>query len=112
MDKLWTVIAPYLTFWILFGFAGHFIFAGAFVIQWLASERRKRSHVPVSFWWLRILGSAMLLTLTINMLANGNEKAIPLVFGFSLNIFIYVRNLMLIHRRRAVAVPAGPEEDD
>jgi len=112
MDKLWTVIKPCLTFWVLFGFAGNFIFAGAFVVQWLASERRKRSHVPESFWWLRILGSAMLLALAINMLANGNRKAIPLVFGFSLNTLIYVRNLMLIHRRRAAAVPAGAEEDD
>ncbi|HUV39848.1 MAG TPA: lipid-A-disaccharide synthase N-terminal domain-containing protein [Planctomycetota bacterium] len=88
-------------FWIIFGFAGQAVFGGAFILQWIASEKRKRSHVPISFWYLRAVGSVMLLVLACNMLYEETWKALPLVFGFSLNILIYGRNLMLIYRRRS-----------
>jgi lipid-A-disaccharide synthase-like uncharacterized protein len=97
------------TFWIVFGFVAQAVFCSAFVVQWWVSERLKRSHVPTSFWYLRIVGSAMLLILSVSMLTHGDTKAIPLVFGFALNGVIYVRNLMLIHRRPPVAVP-GPAQ--
>ncbi|HUW56025.1 MAG TPA: lipid-A-disaccharide synthase N-terminal domain-containing protein [Planctomycetota bacterium] len=109
MDKLWKLLTD---FWVLFGIGGQIIFAGAFVIQWLASERRKRSHVPVSFWYVRILGSAILFAVALKLLLGGEGRAVVFVLGYSLNVLIYVRNLMLIHRRRAAGVPAGPEEDD
>jgi len=88
-------------FWIVFGFAGQAVFGGAFVVQWIASEKRKRSHVPTVFWYLRTVGSVMLLVLACNMMLADTWKALPLVFGFSLNIVIYLRNLVLIYRRRA-----------
>jgi lipid-A-disaccharide synthase-like uncharacterized protein len=87
-------------FWIVFGFAGQAVFGGAFVIQWLASEKRKRSHIPVSFWYLRIVGSLMLLALALKMWEQDN-KSMVLVAGFSMNCVFYFRNLVLIHRRQA-----------
>jgi len=112
MDQLWDAIERFMNFWIIFGFAGQFVFGASFVVQWIASERRKRSHVPISFWYLRILGSVMLFAVALKMLLEGADKSVVFLFGLSLNSVIYVRNLMLIYRRRAAALPAGPEEDD
>lgn len=98
-------------FWIVFGFVGQVFFGGAFVVQWIASEKRKRSHMPISFWYLRTVGSVMLLVLACNMLLADTWKALPLVFGFSLNIFIYFRNLVLIYRRRAAFAGALGDKD-
>ncbi len=80
---------------VIFGFAAQFVFFLRFVVQWLESERRGRSHIPIAFWYLSILGGVMILVYSI---LEGN-----LVFtcASSLSLFIYVRNLMLIHRRPA-----------
>ena len=43
--------------WTAVGFAGQALFFSRFAVQWIASERRKQSHVPVAFWWLSLLGS-------------------------------------------------------
>ena len=102
MDKLWMA----------FGFAGQLVFGGAFLIQWIASERRKRSHVPISFWYLRIAGSIILFIFALQMLLYDTNKAVVFIFGYSLNCVIYVRNLVLIYRRRAAVAAGGPEEDD
>lgn len=97
------------TFWYVFGFTAHAVFAGAFVVQWLASEKRKRSHIPISFWYIRIVGTAMLFAFSLQLWLEGSGKSIVFVCGFSLNMLIYVRNLVLIHRRRAV-LASGPAE--
>jgi len=93
-------------FWYVFGFAAHAVFAGAFVVQWLASEKRKRSHVPISFWYIRIVGTVMLFAFSTMLWMEGSEKSIVFMFGFSVNTFIYVRNLVLIYRRRAAFASA------
>ena len=85
------------TFWMIFGFTGQALFGGAFLIQWIVSERRKRSHIPLSFWYLRIAGSLMLLGLTIHMWQKSDE-AVVLIAGYSVNCIVYVRNLMLINK--------------
>jgi len=100
-------------FWMAFGFAGQFVFGGAFLVQWIASEHRKRSHVPISFWYLRIAGSVILFIFALQMLLYDTTKAVVFIFGYSLNCLIYARNLVLIYRRRAAAAASGgPEEDD
>ena len=43
----------------LLGFCGQALFASRFIIQWIASERKKRSHIPVPFWWLSLFGGAI-----------------------------------------------------
>ena len=52
--------------WLLLGFGGQVLFMGRFVIQWLASERRGRSVIPVSFWYLSILGALVLLAYAVH----------------------------------------------
>jgi lipid-A-disaccharide synthase-like uncharacterized protein len=79
--------------WVAFGFAAQFVFAMRFIVQWIASERRRRSYVPVAFWYLSICGGLMLLTYAI-------QRRDPVFMaGQSLGVFIYVRNLVLIYRR-------------
>jgi lipid-A-disaccharide synthase-like uncharacterized protein len=101
-------------FWIVFGFAGQAVFGGAFLIQWLASEKRKRSHIPVSFWWIRIAGSLMLLVWSGQIaMATWHEthQSMVLIVAYSVNCVLYVRNLVLIHRHKAL-VAAGVREPD
>ncbi|NBQ10378.1 MAG: lipid A biosynthesis protein, partial [Betaproteobacteria bacterium] len=48
------------TFWIAIGFAGQALFSARFLIQWIASERAKKSVVPKLFWYFSLAGGATL----------------------------------------------------
>ncbi|MFP4141391.1 MAG: lipid-A-disaccharide synthase N-terminal domain-containing protein [Planctomycetota bacterium] len=76
--------------WMAIGFAGQFIFGLRFVVQWIATERRRRSVVPVAFWYLSLAGTVVLLTYSIYRLDP------VFIAGFSLNMVIYLRNLYFI----------------
>ncbi len=76
--------------WVLFGLFGQLLFTGRFLVQWIASERARRSVVPVAFWYLSIAGGVVLLAYAI-------YRADPVfIFGQSLGVVIYARNLWLI----------------
>ena len=47
--------------WLTVGFLGQALFTARFLVQWLASERKRESIVPVAFWWLSLLGGIALL---------------------------------------------------
>lgn len=75
----------------LFGLAAQAIFMSRMVIQWVTSERARRSIIPVSFWWLSLVGAVMLLVYGIM-----REDVVIIaaqLFGF----IVYARNLWLIH---------------
>lgn len=76
--------------WLLAGFGGQALFMGRFVIQWLASERRGRSVIPVSFWYLSILGALVLLAYALH------RHDPVFVAGQVLGVAIYLRNLHLV----------------
>ena len=79
--------------WVLFGLFGQLLFTGRFLVQWLASERARRSVVPVAFWYLSISGGLVLLAYAI-------YRADPVfIFGQSLGVVIYARNLWLIRNQ-------------
>lgn len=80
--------------WLCVGFAGQAVFTGRFVVQWIASERRGESFVPLSFWYLSLLGGGMLL-------AYAMYKADPVfITGQLFGVTVYSRNLTLIRRKR------------
>ena len=79
----------------LFGFAGQAAFMMRFVIQWYVSEKKRRSHVPLAFWYFSLLGGVMLLTYATL------RRDPVFMFGQALGLTIYIRNLVLIYRRRA-----------
>jgi lipid-A-disaccharide synthase-like uncharacterized protein len=76
---------------LLIGFVGQLFFTSRFLVQWIASERRKRSYFPRIFWYLSIAGSLLLFTYSVSILAW------PVIFGQALGILVYSRNLALIH---------------
>jgi lipid-A-disaccharide synthase-like uncharacterized protein len=80
---------------VLFGFAAQFVFFLRFVVQWLESERRGRSHIPIAFWYLSVVGAVMILVYS------ALEKNLVFTCASLLSLVIYIRNLMLIYRRRA-----------
>jgi len=90
------ILAPIydLELWDAVGFLGQFIFFLRFVVQWIATERKKRTVVPVSFWYLSLLGSAITLVYAIHV------GRLVFILAFSLNMLIYARNLYFVYRRR------------
>lgn len=85
-------------FWLAVGFVGQALFSTRFLVQWLSSERKGRSVVPLEFWYFSLVGGATLLSYAI-------YRADPVfIVGQLTGLFIYGRNLQLIRReRRAVA---------
>jgi lipid-A-disaccharide synthase-like uncharacterized protein len=90
LSKATQHVTPWL--WFALGFAGQAVFSARFVVQWIASERKKRSVVPVAFWYLSIVGSILVLAYALVRV----DPVFILAYGF--NSFIYVRNLILIYR--------------
>jgi len=80
--------------WVVFGLLGQVLFTGRMLVQWLVSERRKRSVVPVSFWWMSLGGASMLVIYFVW------RRDIVGILGQSTGWVIYVRNLWLIYRHK------------
>jgi lipid-A-disaccharide synthase-like uncharacterized protein len=77
--------------WILAGLGGQFLFMARFLVQWVASEKARRSVIPVAFWWLSIAGAVILLAYAIW------RRDPVFILGQSLGLVVYGRNLWLIH---------------
>jgi lipid-A-disaccharide synthase-like uncharacterized protein len=88
---------------VLFGLAGQCVFMMRFLLQWYVSERLGRSHVPIGFWYLSILGGVMLMIYAIK------DVDLVVLLGQTLGLGIYTRNLVLIHRRRSRAAALARE---
>lgn len=87
--------------WLAVGFLGQAVFASRFLVQWITSERQKRSVIPHAFWYLSIAGGA---TLLIYAIYRGDPVFIVGQVG---GLFIYSRNLRLIARERQLAASGG-----
>lgn len=88
--------------WIIIGFIGQFMFTMRFVMQWLASEKAKKSVMPVSFWFFSIFGGTIVLAYAIH-------KQDPVfIVGQGMGLLIYLRNLyfILIEHRKSALPPA------
>lgn len=85
--------------WYCWGGLGQSLFACRFFVQWVCSERRRRSHVPISFWYLSLVGSVMMLVYTVHL------RDPILILGFSFGLMVYSRNLILIWRHEGSAEP-------
>jgi lipid-A-disaccharide synthase-like uncharacterized protein len=83
------------TVWLAIGFLCQGLFFMRFFVQWLASERKGKSHIPISFWYFSLGGSMILLTYAIYRLDP------VFICGQLFGILVYVRNLQLIDRVKA-----------
>ena len=100
-DYIWAALnvsSWYEFWWVMIGLAGQLMFTGRFLVQWIQSERQRKSVIPLSFWYLSLAGGMVLLTYAIH-------KHDPVfILGQSTGVIIYLRNLWLIHvqaRRQA-----------
>jgi lipid-A-disaccharide synthase-like uncharacterized protein len=76
--------------WLLVGFLGQALFSGRFIVQWIASERKKASVVPVAFWWLSLAGGVTLLIYAIH------RRDPVFIAGQGAGLLVYGRNLALL----------------
>ncbi len=84
------VTEPWEMWWLLLGLLAQVTFFGRWVIQWVASEIRRESVIPVLFWWCSLLGATMLLVYFV-----GRREPIG-VLGQAIGWTVYGRNLYLI----------------
>jgi lipid-A-disaccharide synthase-like uncharacterized protein len=93
---LWLVSFT-LTVWIAVGFAGQLLFSARFIVQWVLSERKGRSYIPMAFWYFSIAGGMTLLAYAIH------RQDPVFIAGQAFGLIIYLRNLTLISRERGNA---------
>ena len=102
---LLNVTSPIGFLWVTLGLLGQLLFTGRMVVQWLVSERNRRSIVPPAFWWMSLIGATMLLIYFM-----WRKEPIG-VLGQATGWFIYVRNLWLIYGPQTAEAPATLTED-
>lgn len=90
------------------GIFGQGLFVSRWFVQWLASEKARRSIVPELFWYLSLCGGLLVLTYGIY------SANLVLILG-QFGVFIYARNIYLIWRGKkedkaavAKSVPGDP----
>jgi lipid-A-disaccharide synthase-like uncharacterized protein len=82
------------TFWLFVGFLGQAMFSARFLYQWIHSEMKGRSVIPIAFWYFSLAGGATLLVYAI-------YRADPVfILGQAGGLIVYSRNLYLIYRER------------
>ncbi len=82
------------TAWLAVGFFGQALFFMRFLVQWIVSERKKQSVIPIAFWYFSLGGAALLLAYAIH-------RVDPVfIVGQSFGFLVYGRNLLLIRDAR------------
>lgn len=92
IEALFNISNPIGILWVSVGLLGQILFTGRMLVQWLVSEKAKRSVVPPLFWWLSLIGATML---TLYFLW---RQDIVGVMGQAFGWLIYTRNLWMIYR--------------
>jgi len=93
-------------FWVGVGLLAQVIFMARMIVQWMASEKEKRSVVPPMFWWLSLIGASMLIVYFV-----WRRDAIG-VLGQATGWVVYIRNLMLLAREKNSAPPTIDAMDE
>ena len=81
------------THWLVLGFVGQIMFSFRFLLQWIASERRRASVVPGLFWWFSIAGGVCLLVYAVL------RRDTVIFVGQSAGLIVYTRNIILLRRQ-------------
>lgn len=91
--------------WLAVGFTAQLMFSMRFIVQWIASERARRSIVPETFWYFSMLGGAMLFAYAIYRLDP------VFMLGQGMGLVIYGRNIYFIrtHQKREAQAAAAAQ---
>ena len=84
--------------WIAIGVVGQGLFALRFLIQWIATELRRKSVVPVVFWYISLVASILLMG------SHLQRHEWLYAIGLCATLLVYLRNIYLIHRKTAPVV--------
>jgi lipid-A-disaccharide synthase-like uncharacterized protein len=80
--------------WVVVGLAGQVMFSMRFIVQWITSERARRSVIPVAFWYFSLAGGLILFSYALY------RRDPVFILGQATGIVIYSRNLWLIHAEK------------
>ncbi len=80
--------------WICIGLLGQLFFTARFLVQWIATERAKKSVVPDSFWIFSVIGCS-----TVLLYAFYRQDPV-FILAYLFNNLIYIRNLIFINRHK------------
>ncbi len=80
--------------WLGIGFFGQSLFFSRWVIQWIASERKAESQMPLAFWYMSLGGGLIVFVYAIH------RRDPVFIVGQGTATFVYLRNLMLIYQTR------------
>jgi lipid-A-disaccharide synthase-like uncharacterized protein len=99
-----------VTPWKIVGWSGSAIFSIRFFLQWIASERAKKSIIPIGFWECSVLGSV----LALSYFAIYRRDSVGVLMTLA-PLPLYIRNLYLKWRevlaeRRAKKLSATSEK--
>ncbi len=92
LQTIFNISSPMGLAWVALGLGGQLLFTGRMLVQWISSEKSRKSVVPVAFWWMSLIGASMLLVYFIW------RRDIVGILGQATGWFIYIRNLVLIHK--------------
>lgn len=86
--------------WIVIGLIAQAAFSARFALQWVLSERARRSLLPVHFWFFSMIGSVLLLAYA------SHQRDLVIALGQTVGLAIYLRNIQLL--RRQLGPPSMP----
>ena len=89
------------TVWVVIGFLGQGLFFMRWIMQWFKSEREGESTIPLSFWYLSLIGGLITLAYAIY------RRDPVFIAGQSIGSLVYIRNLMLLYRNKTRLRLAG-----
>jgi lipid-A-disaccharide synthase-like uncharacterized protein len=90
LDHWWVSTSVSEKAWLGVGFLAQLMFSMRFIVQWIASERARRSIVPETFWYFSMVGGAMLFAYAIYRLDP------VFILGQGMGLLIYGRNIYFI----------------
>lgn len=102
MAAWWNGMTPLDRIWLGVGMFGQLMFTGRWFVQWIATERARKSVVPATFWYFSFFGGLLVL-------AYGFYRADPVIIIGQFGVFIYARNIyfLLTHHRTEAAKDAA-----
>jgi lipid-A-disaccharide synthase-like uncharacterized protein len=101
----WQTTSAFDKTWLAIGLTGQLMFSARWILQWLASEKVRKSVVPTTFWYFSLVGGLMVLSY-------GIHKADPVIILGQFGIFIYARNIYLLLRGDQPDTPPAIETAD
>ena len=80
--------------WVIFGTLGQLVFFSRWIIQWLSSEKKQTSVIPVAFWWCSLVGGL------ITLIYAKHIGSFPFMLAQGIGLIVYSRNLFLIYKEK------------